>query len=103
MVIRMHTDNYHTSTSHVKKRVKMASNSGDCGEIILDEELEVLPLEGSKSGVWQYFGFFATDGEYSEPDKKKRKNVLCKILGCKKKIKYSENTSNMRFHILHHY
>ena len=26
------------------------------GEIVLDEELEVLPLEGSKSGVWQYFG-----------------------------------------------
>ena len=53
-----------------------------------------------RSGVWQYFGFFATDGEYSEPDKKKRKYVLCKILGCKKKkIKYSGNTSNMRFHL----
>ena len=52
----------------MKKHAKMASNSGDCGEIVLDKELEVL---GSKSGVWQYFGFFATDGEYS--DKKKRK------------------------------
>ena len=45
------------------------------------------------------FGFYATDGKYSEPDKKKRKEVLCKILGCKKKIKYSGNTSNMRFHL----
>ena len=40
------------------------------GEIVSDEELEVLPLEASKSSVWQYFGFVATDGEYSEPDKK---------------------------------
>ena len=82
MVIRMRTQNCHISTSHVKKREKMASNSGDCGEIVLDEELEVFPLEGSKSGVWQYFGFLATDGEYSEPDKKMRKEALCKILGC---------------------
>ena len=70
----------------------MAGNSGDCGEIVLDEKLEVLLLDASKSGVWHYFGFFATDGGYSEPDKKKRKKVLCKILGCKNKIKYSGNT-----------
>ena len=62
VAIRMRSQNCHTSTSHVNKRAKMASNCGDCGEIVLDEELEVLPLQGSKSGVWQYFGFFATDG-----------------------------------------
>ena len=49
--ICMRTQNSQTSTSHVKKCVKMASNSADCGEIVLDEELEVLSLEGSKSGV----------------------------------------------------
>ena len=46
VVIRMRSQNCHTSTSHVKKCAKMANNSGDCGEIVLDEELEVLPLEG---------------------------------------------------------
>ena len=46
VVIRMRSQNCHTSTSHVKKCAKMANNSGDCGEIVLDEELEVLSLEG---------------------------------------------------------
>ena len=58
VAIQMRSQNCHTSTSHVKKRAKMASKSGDCGEIVLDEKLDVLLLEGSKSGVWEYFGFF---------------------------------------------
>ena len=61
------------------------------GVIVLDEE-----LSSSFGGLKEWcmalltVGSFTTDGEYSEPNKKKRKKVLCKILGCKKKkIKYN--------------
>ena len=78
----------------------MAANHTDTTDIVLDEDLQVLPLEGSKSEVWKYFGFPAANGKFIEPDKKKRKEVLCKILGCtKNNVTYSGNTSNMRFHI----
>ena len=36
-------------------------------------------------------------GNFIEPDKKQRKNVNCKL--CPKVLKYSGNTSNMRFHL----
>ena len=32
---------------------------------------DLLPLEGAKSGVWDYFGFPAKDGKFVEPDNKK--------------------------------
>ena len=32
-----------------------------------------LPLEGSRSKVWQHFGFPAHDEKYCEPDKKSTK------------------------------
>lgn len=77
----------------------MAANLTNTTDVVLDEDLEVRPLEGSKSEVWKYFGFPAANGKFIEPDKKKRKQVLCKILGCTKDVKYSGNTSNMIFHI----
>ena len=54
---------------------------------------EVLPLEGAKSasGVWKYFGFPARDGQFIEPDKKKRKQLVCKL--CRQHLKYSGNTT----------
>ena len=36
-------------------------------------------------------------GKFIEPDKKQRKYVNCKL--CPKVLKYSGNTSNMRFHL----
>ena len=51
VVICMHTQNCHTSISYVKKHVKRVSNSCDCGEI---EELEVIPLEGSRLVYGKY-------------------------------------------------
>ena len=39
----------------------------DC---VVDDELDVLPLQGSKSKVWSYFGFPAINGRYREEDKK---------------------------------
>ena len=41
--------------------------SSDC--CVVDEGLDVLPLEGSKSKVWNYFGFEAVNGKYREEDK----------------------------------
>ena len=43
---------------------------------------ELLPLEGAVSAVWKYFGFPARNGKFLEPDKKKRKQVHCKICRC---------------------
>ena len=53
---------------------------------------DLLPLEGSKSAVWNHFGFPAKDGQFVEPDKKKRNLVHCKL--CGKRVKYSGNTTN---------
>ena len=71
-------------------------SSNDC---IVDDELDVLPLQGSKSKVWSYFGFPAVNGRYREEDKKQRKEVICRVVGCKKIIKYSGNTTNLLFHL----
>jgi len=56
-----------------------------------------LPLEGSRSKVWEHFGFPARDGKYCEPDKKKRKLVYCLV--CNNSYKYCGNASNMQFHL----
>ena len=34
------------------------------------ERREFLPLERSKSRIWEHFGFLACDGKYCEPDKR---------------------------------
>ena len=60
--------------------------------------VDALLLEGSSSVVWKYFGFKVSNGKFVEPDKKKQKEVFCRIRECLKKVKYSGNTSNMQFH-----
>lgn len=47
-----------------------------------NSQCELLPLPGSKSMIWGFFGFPAKDGQFVEKDKKKRKEVICKM--CKK-------------------
>ena len=61
---------------------------------------DLLPLQGSKSQVWKHFGFPAKDGEIIEK-KKDRKIVTCKL--CFKNIKFSGNTTNLRFHLNEHH
>ena len=61
---------------------------------------ELLPLEGSKSQVRKHFGFPAKNGEIIEK-KKDRKNVTCKL--CFITIKFSGNTTNLRFHLKEYY
>ena len=63
--------------------------------------MEFLPLEASTSPVWKFFGFPSKDGQIIEKDKKKRSKVHCKL--CSKIIKYSGNTSNLRFHLKEHH
>ena len=59
--------------------------------------VELLPLEGSVSPVWKYFGFPAENGKFLEPDKKKRKRVHCKL--CHRVFSYVHNTTNLRQHL----
>ncbi len=58
---------------------------------------DLLPLESATSGVWDHFGFPAVDGRFLEQDKIKRATVHCKL--CAKVLKYSGNTTNLRFHL----
>ena len=53
----------------------------DCA---VNDELDVLPLQGSMSKVWSSFGFLAINGRYREEDKKQEKEVMCHIVGCKR-------------------
>ena len=73
--------------------------------VLIEEETqerrEFLPLERSKSRIWEHFGFLARDGKYCEPDKKKRKLVYCKVCECS--YKYCGNTTNMRYHLKEHH
>ena len=62
-----------------------------------DNELELLPLPGSKSAIWFFFGFLAKDGQFIEKDKKKRNEVVCKK--CKKRSAYTGNTTNLITHL----
>ena len=66
--------------------------------VLIEEETqerrEYLPLERSKSRIWEHFGFLAHDGKYCEPDKKKPRLVYCKVCECS--YKYCGNTTNMR-------
>ena len=71
----------------------------EADSLMIDEEFNALPLEGSISVAWKYFGFKESNGKFVEPDKKMRKEVFCRICGCLKKVKYSKNTSNMLFYL----
>ena len=61
---------------------------------------ELLPLEGSSSAVWKYFGFPAINGKIVI-EKKERDKVHCKL--CSRVIKYSGSTTNLRFHLKEHH
>ena len=62
-----------------------------------NELRELLLLEKAKSGVWEYFGFPAENGEFTERDRRKRNEVFCKL--CPKKMNYQGNTTNMMVHL----
>ena len=66
-----------------------------------NELRELLPLEKAKSTVWEYFGFPAENGEFTEKDKKKRSEVFCKL--CPKKMNYQGNTTNMMVHLQYYH
>ena len=69
--------------------------------VLEDSELELLPLQGSKSSVWRYFGFLAREGQFVEKDKKKRQHVYCKV--CRKQLSYVGNTTNLTVHLKNHH
>ena len=62
-----------------------------------DSERELLPLPGSKSVIWAFFGFPAKDGQFIEQDKRKRKEVICKT--CRKEFAYTGSTTNLISHL----
>jgi len=62
-----------------------------------DSERKLLPLPGSKSVIWGFFRFLAKDGQFIEKDKKKRKEVICKV--CKKEFVYTRSTMNLITHL----
>lgn len=61
------------------------------------DEIELLPLEKAKSGVWMYFGFAAKNGEFVVKEKRKRTEVVCKL--CRKQLHYVGNTTNLLVHL----
>ena len=63
----------------------------------VDTVEELLPLEGAVRTVWKYFRFPAQNGKFLEPDKKKRKQVHCKL--CHRAFSYVHNTTNMWQHL----
>ena len=72
VVTRIRSQNCHTSTSHVKKRAKMVSNSGHWRDRF-GRRAGSSSVGGLKKWCMAILWFFAADGEYSEPDKRKRK------------------------------
>ena len=81
--------------------IASTSSEFDDSEFDDSEFDDLLPLEGAKSAVWAYFGFPARRGELIEKDKKKRKEVLCKL--CRKGMNYLGNTTNMCVHLKYHH
>ena len=45
---------------------------GECSTDSSSEHRELLPLDRAKSSVWEYFGFPAENGDFTEKGKKKR-------------------------------
>ena len=78
-----------------------ASNYNSEASESSNELRELLPLEKAKSTVWEYFGFPAENGEFTEKDKKKRSEVFCKL--CPKKMNYQGNTTNMMVHLQYYH
>ena len=70
---------------------------GECSTDSSSEHRELLPLDRAKSSVWEYFGFPAENGDFTEKGKKKRTTVYCKL--CPKRINYQGSTTNMMVHL----
>ena len=58
-----------------------------------NSEHELLPLLGSKSAIWAFFGFPAKYGQFIEQDK--RKEVICKMCS----VAYTGSTKNLISHL----
>ena len=59
--------------------------------------VEFLPLEKSKSPVWNHFEFPARSRKFMQKGKCLRKEVYCKL--CKQALSYKGNTTNMIVHL----
>ena len=70
-------------------------------EVKTQERREYLPLERSKSRIWENFRLLARDGKYCELDRRKWKLVYCRV--CKCSYKYCGNTTNMHYHLKEHH
>ena len=56
---------------------KMAESESSDSSSVSREQDELLPLEGAKNAwVWRYFGFPSRNGQFVEPDKRKRKQLF---------------------------
>ena len=53
----------------ISDTISVSSNSTSSSDS--SEHRELLPLDKAKSGVWQYSGFPATNGNFTRRDKKK--------------------------------
>ena len=73
------------------------SIGGNCNTDLSGEHHELLPLDKAKSSIWEYFGFPAKNGDFTEKDKKKRTEVHCKL--CPRRLNYLGNTTNMMVHL----
>ena len=73
MITSFHRDSDNHSYGH------MHSGYAHVKVLKMAEEFDLLPLEGSKSGVWSYFGFPAKEGKFLEKNKNKRKHIYCKV------------------------
>ena len=68
----------------------VASDNGYQCNNVAGSSVNFLPLEDSTSKICKYFGFPARDGVFLEADKRKRKEVTCKMC-----FKIVVNTLNM--------
>ena len=78
------------NTESVNNDNSSDSIGGGCSTDSSDKHCELLPLNKVKSSVWEYIGFPAKNGDFSEKDKKKGTEVHCKL--CPRRINYHENT-----------
>ena len=98
VVLRMHILYKRTHVNCFYTCVFSCKNFNSCTTSVMmagsSRRLELLPLEGSGSAVWNHFGFPSKDGRIIQ--EKKRNEVHCII--CSKVLKYNGSTTNLRFH-----
>ena len=67
-----------TSSSDNTESISYASSSSINGECSTDsngEHRELLPLDSTKSHVWEYFGFPAENGDFTLQRRTRRKEL----------------------------